>query len=101
MSRFFWMAVAAAMLVVPSGALAATQRQVDAAVEKGTNFLKARFKGGVPANTDGHGIGPTALAGIALLEAKVPANDPAIQAIAKAVREASYTEVKSVIQSLQ
>ena len=80
-------------------ATAATQRQVDEAVEKGVNFLKSQYKAGGGKDA-AYGIGPTALAGLALLEAKVPASDPAIQAIAKAVREASYTETKTYQLSL-
>jgi hypothetical protein len=91
--------ILAVFLLSSTGATAATQRQVDEAVEKGVKFLKSNSKGG-GMNDAAYGIGPTALAGLALLEAKVPAADPAIQAIAKAVREASYRETKTYQLSL-
>jgi hypothetical protein len=82
-------------LVLSAGAApAAAQKDIDAAVQKGTDYLKGRFKGG-PVSFDAYQIGPTALAGIALLEAKVPANDPVVQTIARHVRDAAYTESKT------
>lgn len=90
---------AAVLLVAAPAASAATPEQIDAAIARGVAALKARFKdgggGGAGGNVGGHGIGPAALAGIALLEAKVPANDPTVQAIAAAVRDQSFRENKT------
>ncbi|MDB5307533.1 MAG: hypothetical protein JWO38_1735 [Gemmataceae bacterium] len=79
---------------------AATQKEIDAAIQKGTDFLKARYKDarpgvGIGVDPAGHGSGPIALSGIALIEAKTPANDPALRAIAASVRDAAYRETKT------
>jgi hypothetical protein len=82
------------LLLVP--ARGADEKAIEQAIEKGKAHLKARHARGVP--TDPHhafGIGPAALSGVALIEARVPADDPSIKAIAAAVREAAYTEVKT------
>lgn len=90
-----------ALVALSSGLVsAATQREIDAAIQRGTEYLKGQFKNGAGPRGDSYGIGPTALVGIALLEAKVPASDPAMQAIAAAVREASYKETKTYQLSL-
>src|SRR6185312_12741170 len=70
----------AALLFATSIAPAADQKTIDAAVQRGTIFLKSRFKNGGGAFGGNHGIGPTAISGIALLAAKVPGNDPALVA---------------------
>jgi len=80
------------LLLTAGSAPAAGQKDVDAAILKGKDYLKGRFKTG--AATD-NGIGGVALAGLALLEAKTPAGDEAIKAIAAAVREAAYKETKT------
>jgi hypothetical protein len=89
---------AVVLLIAAPAAPAATPEQIDTAITKGVAALKARFKngaGGGAANGAEYGIGPTALAGIALLEAKTPAGDPAVAAIAAAVREQAYKERKT------
>lgn len=94
---------AALFVATAAAATAAPQERIDAAIAKGTAVLKARFKDGagpIPENAGGHGIGPAALAGIALLEANTPAADPAVQAIAKSVREQSYRESQTYQISL-
>jgi hypothetical protein len=86
------------VLLTTAPASAATQKEIDAAVQKGTDFLKARYRGprqGVAPDNIGHGIGPTALAGIALIEAKTPASDPGLQVIAAIVRDSSFRETKT------
>jgi hypothetical protein len=60
------------------------------AIKKGVEFLK---KNAFVDN--GYGIGSAALAGLALLEAETPTNDPTIAAIAKGVRETALGEVKT------
>jgi hypothetical protein len=78
---------------------AADQKAIDTAVERGVSYLKARYRDvkapPAPSSESNHGIGPAALSGLALLEAKVPANDPAVQAIASAVRDTSYRETRT------
>ena len=87
MSRFIRAAGLLVGLVAPSAvAPAADQKQIDAAIQKGADYLKAH---------SGDGIGPQALAGIALLEAKVPANDPAVTAITNAVRTQCYSQSRT------
>lgn len=81
-------------------ARAATPQEIDRAIKAGTDALKTRFKNGAPqggvggvADTGGsYVLGGTCLAGLALLEGGVPADDPAVKSITAAVREASYTQ---------
>ncbi|MBX9583316.1 MAG: hypothetical protein K2X87_23690, partial [Gemmataceae bacterium] len=89
------LAAAVVVTVGPAGtAPAADKEQIQAALDKGVAFLKARAAGmapagGVPLGATGHGVGPAALVGVALLSADVPPADPGVQAIAKAVRQAA------------
>lgn len=89
----------------PGPAPAATQAQIDEAVAKGVDFLKKALTAG-PAGVAGgaaggeHGIGPMALAGIALIEAKVPNDDPVLRKVIAAVRDASYTQTQTYQISL-
>ncbi len=97
MARFLRLAgIAAWFAIFSSAGRAVDTKDVDAAIKKGTDRLRSSFTGpgaqGIFAGSAGFGIGPSALSGIALLEAKVPANDPAVKAITEAVREASYKE---------
>ena len=80
----------------------ATQKQIDDAIRKGVAYLKERFKGGaaVGGGGGGHGIGPPALGGLALLQAGVPAGDPTVAAIAAAVRNRAYQETQTYQLSL-
>jgi hypothetical protein len=82
-------------LALAAGGLAsaATPKEIDDAVRKGAEYLKRQYKAG--AGPGGHGIGPMALAGMALLEANVPGDDPAIQEITATVREAAYTQTRT------
>lgn len=88
-----------ALLLLAGFAPAAEQKNIDAAIQKGAEYLKQSFRTGTPAGNN-HGVGPAALAGIALIEAKVPANDPTLTAIATAVREAAYGEIQTYQISL-
>lgn len=84
----------AAVLVLAAAAApapAANQEQIDTAIARGAAYLKDHFKGGA-GNGQNHGIGPAALAGIALLEARTPADDPTLKGIAAAVRDRAYGE---------
>lgn len=70
----------------------ATPKEIDRAIKGGTDALKARYgRPGAPGAGD-HGIGGTCLAGLALLEAGTPVNDPALKAITDLVRDASYKQ---------
>jgi hypothetical protein len=81
------------VFITSTTAPAADQKDIDAAIGRGTDYLKGRYKGDVTQAV--HGIGPIALAGVALIEARVPANDPALKNIATAVRQASYTQTQT------
>lgn len=78
----------AAVLLLAGVSPGADQKQIDAAIQKGVDYLKAN--GRTLGNE--HGIGPTALAGIAMIEAKVPLSDQTLAAIAASVRNASYSQ---------
>ena len=98
-------AVLIVVLAISAGdASAASQKDIDNAIQRGVAFLKPAFSVGVGQGgvngVGGNGIGPTALAGIALLGAKVPASDPVIQTIALSVRNAAYTETATYQLSL-
>src|SRR5205809_82692 len=100
MARFVRAAGAFVFLAVTASAAdAAGQKDIDNAIAKGATFLKGRYARGVDDTSAGggesYGIGPAALSGIAMLEAKVPANDPAMQNVIAAVRSASYTQYKT------
>jgi predicted Zn finger-like uncharacterized protein len=62
------------------------QKQVDAAVQKGVAFLKARQQSDGRWDAHGRRLGATALAALTLLEAGVPPGDPALVKAADAVR---------------
>src|SRR5437879_6544687 len=76
---------------------AATPKEIDAAVQKGAAYLKQQYNGAKAAELAAadNGIGPAALAGLALLEAGVAADDPAVKAITAGVRDASFGEVRT------
>ncbi|MCX7700594.1 MAG: HEAT repeat domain-containing protein [Gemmataceae bacterium] len=93
------LALAAAIVSTSS----ADERQYKAAMERAIGYLKQRFGGSNPAgnfapgseDSGGHGEGPAALAGIAMLEAGVRLDDPVIQHIARQVREAAIHQNKT------
>jgi hypothetical protein len=82
-----------------SPAPAATPQEIDAAIQKGCGYLKKRF-GKAPPAENGHGIGLSALVGLALLESGTAADDPAVRFITTAVRDGSYTEIRTYQLSL-
>ncbi len=86
------------------GASAANPKDIDAAVKRGADALKARYtpggNGGPVVAMPGHGIGPTALAGLALLEAGVPVNDPALKTVIALIRDGAYTQHRTYQVSL-
>ena len=84
---------------------AADQKNVEAAIKKGCDSLKARYgKNAVPfpstVNGADYGIGPTCLAGLALLEAGTPVDDPALKTIISSLRKDSYYQYKTYQTSL-
>jgi hypothetical protein len=85
-----------------SVAPAATPKEIDAAIKKGADHLKAKYArgNGGPATGGDLGIGPTCLTGLALLEAGTPVTDQSLKAITEAVRNASYSAVKTYQVSL-
>ena len=95
MARFVCLASSLVLLFAVGSASAAGQRDIDNAIGKGASFFKARYAKGATEEVGGvepTGIGTIALAGIAMLEAKIPANDPAMQNVINAVRAATYTQ---------
>jgi hypothetical protein len=93
--------VFAAVFAASALASAATPKEIDAAIKKGADYLKAKYSrvnGGLPPGVVGvadHGIGPTCLAGLAILEAGTPGNDPVVKTITEQVRSAAYSQTKT------
>lgn len=80
------------LLAAAPPARAAKQEEIDKAIKLGADALKARFNNaaaGVPGDAT---LGPTCLAGLAMLEANVPPTDRAVQAVTNRVREESYAQ---------
>ncbi len=92
-----------AILVGVVSTTTADERQYRAAMERAIGYLKQRFGESSPAgnfvpgseDAGGHGEGPAALAGIAMLEAGVRLDDPVIQRIAQQVRQAAIHQNKT------
>ncbi|HZZ80542.1 MAG TPA: hypothetical protein VFE62_18710 [Gemmataceae bacterium] len=66
-------------------ALGLTQQKINAAINKGVNFLKQSQQQNGTWHA-GHGVGHAAIGGLTLLECGVPAKDPAVQRAAFYVR---------------
>jgi hypothetical protein len=92
------------LLALPQVASAADRKDIDAAIKRGTDWIRNLYSvaGTNPAMppAGGHGIGPTCLSGLALLEGGVPVDDPALKRITQLVREAAYTETRTYQLSL-
>lgn len=73
--------------LLPRGQAAVDKEKNNAAIKKGVEYLKNHAL----ADTT-YGVGAAALAGLALLEADVPTNDPTIVTITKMVRETGLGE---------
>jgi hypothetical protein len=72
---------------------AATPREVDAAIQKGVQYLKQDVgRGGRGGERE---LGETALAGLALLECGVPRDDPALKGVTARIREAAFAETRT------
>ncbi|MCE9560552.1 MAG: hypothetical protein K8U57_00725 [Planctomycetes bacterium] len=76
---------------------AANPKEIDAAVQKGAAFLKQQYNGGKGARGDdvADNTGIAAMAGLALLEAGIPIDDPALRTITTGVRNASFGESRT------
>jgi hypothetical protein len=81
------MALALGLVLTAGGSRAAEQEAINKAIDRGVAALKQlQGRDGKWPHTD---IGATALAGLALLECKVPADDPAVVKAAAVVRQES------------
>jgi hypothetical protein len=87
------------LLLTVSGPYAsgATPKEIERSLKGGADALKARYgRAGAPVvGGENHGIAGTALVGLALLEAGVPANDPAVKNITEQVRNESYKQTNT------
>ncbi len=94
--------VAAAFVAVfAPPARAADAKAVSAAIQKGGEFLRKQYAGGVPQQGGSeNGLGAVALSGLAMLEAGVKADDPAVKNVADAVRTQSLTQTNTYHISL-
>ncbi|MCU0705023.1 MAG: HEAT repeat domain-containing protein [Fimbriiglobus sp.] len=78
-------------------ALAADQKAVNDAIKRGGEFLRQQYAKGVPQQQGGseYGLGATALSGLAMLEAGVKADDPAVKNVADTVRKESLRQTNT------
>jgi hypothetical protein len=90
----------------PAQVDARLQGRIDDAVDRGVSFLKKKqsdqgvWRYGTGPAPAAHDIGATALAAWALLESRVPADDPAIKKAAAVLRRAAVTETSNYHLSL-
>jgi hypothetical protein len=87
----------ASLLITTGSASGATPKEIDAAIQLGAGYLKDQYKGTTQKQLTGgtHGIGGSALAGLALLECGTAHSDPSVKAITAAVRDSSYTATQT------
>jgi hypothetical protein len=79
---------------------AATPKEIDAAIKRGADWLKANNRGQGVVSDTAYGVGPGCLAGLAMLEAGVPPSDPALKALTDQIRNAAYTQTRTYQVSL-
>jgi hypothetical protein len=72
---------------------AATPREVDAAIQKGVQFLKQDVSRASVARE--RELGEIALAGLALLECGVPGDEPTLKGVTALLRDAAFTETRT------
>ena len=84
-----------ALAFVGFQASAADPAAVDAAVRRGADFLRRTHAPNPSYNGGGHGLGQSALAGIAMIEAGVPPADPAVQQVTLFVRTRALSETRT------
>jgi len=92
--------VAVGLLTFASPVLAADQKAIDAAVKKGADYLEEQFRDVKGVRNGDEGIGPAALAGLALLESGKAKDNATVKAILAAVRDAAYSENRTYQLSL-
>ncbi len=83
-------------------AAGATPQEIERSIKAGTDALKAKYRngiGGTPGAVD-YSVGSACLAGLAMLEGGVPANDPAVKTITDAIRSTSYHQTSTYHVSL-
>ncbi|VTU01299.1 mg-chelatase subunit : Uncharacterized protein OS=Planctomyces maris DSM 8797 GN=PM8797T_31608 PE=4 SV=1 [Gemmataceae bacterium] len=91
----------ALLLIAGTGARAATPKDIDAAKKKGADWLRAKYKSAPTTfGGDSNGPGPMCMAGLAMLEAGVPGDDPAVKAVTAAIREVGWTQTRTYPASL-
>lgn len=78
------------LMLQPAGAWAVDEDQINAAVQRGVQYLKSLPVMEVAAAYQ-YGVGPQALLGVTLLECGVPPNDPVVQRHVQDVRQAGPT----------
>jgi hypothetical protein len=86
-------------------ASAASPKEIEAAIARGADFLKSRYQNGAGAaggagGASDHGIGPTCLVGLALLESGTPVTDRSLQIITDRVRNDAYIQNRTYQTSL-
>ena len=77
-----------------------TPKEIDLAIKKGTDALRAMEGQRAVGGNGEHGIGPSCLSGLAMLEGGVPLADPALKSIIDQVRNAAYTQTRTYQVSL-
>jgi hypothetical protein len=85
-----WAALSLGVLALAAPARAADQAAIDRAIERGVAALK-RMQAGPDGTWPHREMGATALAGLTLLECKMPVDDPSVAKAAAAVRRASVS----------
>jgi hypothetical protein len=81
-------------------ASAADLNKVNEAIAKGGGYLKQMYGQNLAAPPGQHGLGSTALSGLAMLEAKVKPDDPALANVTRFVRSAAPGETRTYNISL-
>ena len=91
MSRSLVLASMSMILLSSAASSAATPEAIARSISRGATFLKADLAG----SNDENAVGASSLAGLALLESGVPAQDPAIQALRQRLRDNTYSEART------
>lgn len=87
-------------LFAASPARAATPKEIEAAIQNGTAFLKKSGGDNAKESRDAEHVGATALVGLALLETGTSADDAVVKKITERIRDASYTQTQTYQISL-
>ncbi|HVK17062.1 MAG TPA: hypothetical protein VM533_08935, partial [Fimbriiglobus sp.] len=89
-----------AVLLAASAAPAADHNKVNEAVAKGGEFLRQLYGQNLATPPGRYGLGSTALSGLAMLEARVKPDDPAVANVARYVRSTAPTSTSTYHISL-